>query len=203
MYEALKDFLPPRLVSWGEHTALIRSCQELDALSLPPTGIYALPAPEADLSPFVGRCRIVAQTKEQLSALQQGTAAGQPYSAGLLLRIGDDDGAVGFPVGALGDLRDFLRSLPQVSVAGCLVCASLHETYGEALGRFFTASYQAVKTMSAVLPCAMPFLGLCGALAALEENRRLSPSTLSQALTPLETVAMQNDTAFYARFLLF
>lgn len=202
MYEVLKQSLPPRLVQWSENAALIRSCEELDALSLPATGIYALPAPEAELSPFIGRCHVVAQTKRQLSALEQ-CAAGHPFSVGLLLHIDGDDNAAGFSVDALGDLRAFLQTLPRVSVAGCLIDASFCGAQGAALGRFFTASYQAAKTMSAVVPCAMPYFGVCGALAALEENRRRSPATLPQALTPLETVAMQNDTAFYARFLLF
>ena len=206
MYEALKALLPPQVAQWSSRAALVRDTAALAAAKLPANQLYCLPQPEAELFPFVGRCRLVLGTKAQLQTLQtlcQDAGYTRPLSVGLFLRTDSTAPPYGFSVSQLPALSAFVRTLPLVSVAGCLAGSERQGMQGDALDRFFPAAYQAAKTMSAVLPCSMPYLGLCNGLFALEACRLHDPDTLSRSLLTLRTVAMQNETAFYARLLLF
>lgn len=200
-YGALLPQLPAHAAAWSDEAVYLTDPAALPTAErggMPPERIY-LSSSAADLRAAVGRCRIVAGSEGQLRALDAlPRPDARPTSVGLLL-VPDGITAAGFAVSSLPALRSVLRALPGVSAAGCFV-AGAEGLRGAALGRFFRSAYQAAKTMGAVLPCAMPYLGIPGALASLEAT---PPQEREASLLPLRTVAMQNDTAFYARLLLF
>ena len=141
---------------------------------------------------------------QRISAEAEPRADETPTRVGLRLIPDEfDDGALrGVRVSALARLAPELRTLRGVTVRGCFVRGRLDGLHGKELGRFFRASYESAKRMSAVLPCAMPYLCAEGALAALAYNLIEHPETLPDAVTAARIVAAQNQTAFYARLLI-
>ena len=146
---------------------------------------------------------------DSLEALRAINARGAP-GPGELIRVGlrlvpdafDDGVRPGVRVSERPALAAQLRELPGITVRGCFVSGRLEGLYGRALGAFFRTGYESAKKMTVILPCAMPYLCLENALAALERNRREHPETLEEALTAARIVAMQNQTAFYAKLLI-
>lgn len=128
---------------------------------------------------------------------------------GALLRVGlwlvpeslDDGTLAGFRPSELYTLAPRLRGLRRLTVRGCWVRGNLNGLHGAALGRCFRVCYESAKTMSAVLPCAMPYLCAVGVGEALRRNRREHPETLEEALLAARIVAAQNASAFYAKLL--
>ena len=145
-----------------------------------------------------------------LGELRRRSAGAEPRAAGGLTRIGlrlvpdafDDHAIPGVRVSELPRLAPEIRNLRSITVRGCFVCGRLDGLHGKELGRFFRESYESAKRMSAILPCAMPYFCAEGALAALAYNRAEHPETLSDAVTAAQVVAMQNQTAFYAKLLI-
>ena len=145
-----------------------------------------------------------------LEELRRSNAAAEPHADGGPTRVGlrlvpdaFDDGTVpGVRVSELPRLAPEIRALRGVTVRGCFVRGRLDGLHGKELGRFFRESYESAKRMSAILPCAMPYLCAEGALAALAYNRAEHPETLHYAVTAAQIVAAQNQTAFYAKLLI-
>ena len=129
---------------------------------------------------------------------------------GALKRIGlrlvpdafDDAALCGVRVSELSRLAPEIRELRHITVRGCFVRGKLDGLHGKALGRFFRACYESAKQMTVILPCAMPYLCVEGGLAALAYNQAEHPETLQEAVTAAQIVAMQNQTAFYAKLLI-
>lgn len=145
---------------------------------------------------------------DSLEELQELNDRARPDDA--LLRVGlrlipdsyDRADLSGIRVSELSDLAPKARSLKAVTVRGCFVRGNLEGLHGKALGKYFSACYQSAKIMSAAIPCAIPYLCVEGGLAALAANQKEHPETLQDALTAAQTVAMQNETAFYAKLLI-
>lgn len=145
-----------------------------------------------------------------LDELRRCGAEARPNADGTPVRVGlrlvpdafDDAALEGFRVSELSRLAPEIRQLRPVTVRGCFVRGKLDGLHGRELGRFFRACYESAKQMTVILPCAMPYLCVEGGLAALAYNQSEHPETLKDALTAAQTVAMQNQTAFYARLLI-
>lgn len=144
---------------------------------------------------------LLAASLSELEALNAAAPSGDLLRVGLrLVPEAFDDGCLpGFRVGTLSALAPRLRGLKRITVRGCWVYGNLTGLHGAALGKFFRACYESAKRMSAVLPCAMPYICAAGALPALERNVAEHPETLEAALNAANIVAMQNATAFYAK----
>jgi len=145
-----------------------------------------------------------------LDDLLRCNAETQPSADGAPARIGlrivpdafDDAALIGIRVSELSRLAPEIRRLRGITVRGCFVCGSLGGLHGKELGRFFRACYESAKQMTVILPCAMPYLCAENGLAALAYNQTEHPETLDEAITAAQIVAMQNQTAFYAKLLI-
>lgn len=148
---------------------------------------------------------LLADSLEELRHLNSQVMPGAP-----LLRVGlrlvpdafDRADLAGIRVSKLSALSPEIRKLKAVTVRGCFVRGDLDRLHGKALGQFFRSCYESAKIMSAVIPCAIPYLCVEGGLAALARNQAEHPETLREALTAAQIVAMQNQTAFYAKLLI-
>lgn len=145
-----------------------------------------------------------------LDDLRRCNADAQPNAAGELTRVGlriipdafDDGAIIGIRVSELSGIAPEIRKLRNITVRGCFVRGRLDGLHGKELGRFFRACYESAKQMTVILPCAMPYLCVEGGLAALAYNQSEHSETLSEAITAAQIVAMQNQTAFYAKLLI-
>ena len=150
---------------------------------------------------------ILANSLEELRSFNERSA---PSAAGELPRIGlriipdafNDASLAGIRVSELNALAPEVRSLRNITVRGCFVTGDLTGLHGKELGRFFRACYESAKQMTVILPCAMPYLCVENGLAALAFNQKEHPETFRDALTAAQIVAMQNQTAFYAKLLI-
>ena len=153
------------------------------------------------------QCYLLANS---LDDLRRCNADAQPNADGALTRVGlrivppafDDAALTGVRVSELSRLAPEIRQLRFITVRGCFVRGRLDGLHGKALGRFFRVCYESAKQMTVILPCAMPYLCAEGALAALAYNQNEHPETLDEAVTAARIVAMQNQTAFYAKLLI-
>lgn len=84
-----------------------------------------------------------------------------------------------------------LKKLQHITLRGCFIDMAYDKNYGQRVN----ASYQAAKRLTVDIPCAMPFMCFKGAQSALQFENECD-------ITVLETVAMQNQTAFYSNFLI-
>lgn len=145
-----------------------------------------------------------------LDDLRRCSAEVQQSADGVLARVGlrivpdafDDASIIGIRVSELPRLAPEIRQLRSITVRGCFVRGHLDGLHGKALGRFFRACYESAKQMTVILPCAMPYLCVENGLAALAYNQNKHPETLSDAVTAAQIVAMQNQTAFYAKLMI-
>lgn len=145
-----------------------------------------------------------------LDDLRRRDAEARPSADGAPTRVGlrlipdafDDGTLAGVRVSELSSLAPEIRRLRGVTVRGCFVRGRLDGLHGKELGRFFRACYESAKRMTVILPCAMPYLCVEGGLTALAYNRSEHPETLEDAVVAAQIVAMQNQTAFYAKLLI-
>lgn len=154
---------------------------------------------------ILGKCRMLAQSLEDLVYVD-GLAAIHPELSGpekVGLRMvpnGFDDGTrTGIRMDDLPDYARAVKKLKHLTVRGCFVNGCTDGLFGKALGKYFRACYVAAKQMTVVFPCAMPYLCAENALAAVVRNQEEQPETLQDCLTEASIVAMQNETAFYAK----
>lgn len=157
-----------------------------------------------DVRSVIGKCRIIADSLEELRLIDQAArevlGAGQLETAGLCLALDGWEGR-GAPLPDLQALACALRELSAVSVRGCFVQGNVSGLHGEALGRYFRDCYEAAKRMSAVLPCGVGFLCITGGGEAAQRSAEEHPETLPAFRRAAGIVAAQNQSAFYARLI--
>ena len=149
----------------------------------------------------------IANSLEELRSFNEISV---PSAGGELPRTGlriipdafDNASLNGIRVSELNALAPEVRSLRNITVRGCYVTGDLTGLHGKELGRFFRACYESAKQMTVILPCAMPYLCVENGLSALAFNQKEHPETLRDTLTAAQIVAMQNQTAFYAKLLI-
>lgn len=167
--------------------------------------IYYIIRREEPLEEVLGKCRMLAQSMEDLVLVNELAAAhpslSAPEKVGLrMVPDGFDDGVR--PGVRMSDLPEYARAvkkLEHLTVRGCFVNGCTDGLCGKALGKYFRACYVAAKQMTVVFPCAMPYLCAENALEAVARNQKEQPETLRDCLTEASIVAMQNETAFYAK----
>ena len=154
---------------------------------------------------ILGKCRMLAQCMEDLVYVNELAAAHSelsgPEKVGLrMVPDGfDDEIRPGVRMDDLPDYARMVKKLEHLTVRGCFVNGCTDGIFGKALGKYFRACYVAAKQMTVVFPCAMPYLCAENALAAVVRNQKEQPETLQDCLTEASIVAMQNETAFYAK----
>ena len=171
-----------------------------------PETIFLCSPFDADASRLRNRCRFIAGSLEDLLFLEhlaECTGTGSLFKVGLRLQAPELPPAVqAVQPDSLPEYAREIREMRHLTVRGCFYSGALADVHGEALGRFFRGGYEAAKRMTVTLPCAMPYLCYENAAAAVRENRERHPETLDLCLRVLDTVIMQNETAFYARLYL-
>ena len=166
---------------------------------------YAAPGKER-MDEILDKCRIVANSMEELIAINEAAAAfakgGNLIMVGLRLAAEDFEGkpALGMTTDELRRLVHDIKQLKNISVCGCIVEADLTGLHGKALGKFVRATYRTAKSMTYILPCSMPYICISGLLEAMAENQAEHPETFGEFLTEASVVGMQNTTAFYADY---
>ena len=161
----------------------------------------------ADTTAVLGKCRVVAESWEDLVAINEGAA---PATAeGRLLMVGLRIAADGFPcsktaitTAQLRELVHPIKQLKNISVCGCIVTADIDGLHGKDLGKYVRSSYQTAKEMTYILPCTMPYICVADCLDAAAWNEREHPEDFQEFLTAANIVGMQNVTAFYADYYL-
>lgn len=160
---------------------------------------YAVPDKE-NLPAILDKCRIVANSMEELIAINEASAAAEVVTmVGLRLT------AVGFNGDAMTteQLRGLVHDIKQlkaVSVCGCIITGEIAGLHGKELGKYVRSSYQTAKDMTYILPCSMPYICVEGCLEAMARNEAEHPEDFQDFLTAANIVGMQNSTAFYADY---
>lgn len=161
----------------------------------------------ADTTAVLGKCRVVAESWEDLVAINEGAA---PATAdGRLLMVGLRIAADGFNSSKTAittkELRGMVHDIKQlknISVCGCIVTADIEGLHGKDLGKYVRSSYQTAKEMTYILPCTMPYICVADCLEAAARNQAEHPEDFEDFLTAANIVGMQNVTAFYADYYL-
>ena len=161
----------------------------------------------SDTTAVLGKCRVVAESWEDLVAINEGAA---PATAdGRLLMVGLRIAADGFKTSRTAITTEQLRGmvhdikqLKNISVCGCIVTADVEGLHGKELGKYVRSSYQTAKEMTYILPCTMPYICVDGCLEAAAWNEANHPEDFEDFLTAANIVGMQNVTAFYADYYL-
>ena len=150
----------------------------------------------------LGKCRLIAETWEDLVAINQAAAAqNQITMVGLrLLADGYTSQTACWTTGQLRKCVHDIKQLKAVSVCGCIIIADLTGLHGKELGKYVRSTYQTAKNMTYILPCTMPYIGVNGCLEAMAWNEAHHPETLEEFTTAANIVGMQNTTAFYADY---
>ena len=169
--------------------------------------IFFNPHTAADTTAVLGKCRVVAESWEDLVAINEGAA---PATAeGRLLMVGLRIAADGFKCSKTAITTQHLRELvypikqlKNISVCGCIVTADIDGLHGKDLGKYVRSSYQTAKEMTYILPCTMPYICVDGCLEAAAWNEAEHPEDFEDFLTAANIVGMQNVTAFYADYYL-
>lgn len=182
----------------------------LAANNVPPEQVYIAVSCLSDenIARAIGKCRFVANSLDDLRRLD-GIAAKkeqgeQLVSVGLrLIPTAYDDGSqYGVREAELTALSEEIRTLSAVSVRGCFIQGHIDGLHGKDLGRYFRNCYELSKRMTVILPCAMPYLCIIGGADAVQYNLHEHPESLPEFRRAAQIVAMQNNTAFYAKLLL-
>lgn len=212
----MPDYVPLKTVECGIKTeATYTSCSEKNVVELAAAGIlpYRIFADtrsmnEGQIRKSLGKCRFVAGSLEDLRLINEIALEenkGQPLTAVGLYLIPEayaHGECRGIREKDLPLLASELKRLPAISAQGCFVEDCTEGLYGKDLGRYIRNCYELAKRMTVVLPCSMPYLGIVGALDAVARNSREQPETISEVQRAAEIVAMQNQTAFYAKLLI-
>ena len=160
---------------------------------------YAVPN-KKDLSAVLDRCRIVANSMEELAAVNDASAArGVVTMVGLRL-VADGFEGTGITTDQLRSMVRDIKQLKAISVCGCIITGDVKDLHGKELGKFVRSSYQTAKQMTYILPCSMPYICVSNLLEAAARNRAEHPEDFEEFLTAANIVGMQNSTAFYADY---
>lgn len=182
----------------------------LAADNVPPEQVYVAVSGLSDenIARAIGKCRFVADSLDNLRRLD-GIAAKkeqgeQLVSVGLRLIPTAYDNGIQYGVreAELTALSEEIRTLSAVSVRGCFIQGQIDGLHGKDLGRYFRNCYELSKRMTVILPCAMPYLCIIGGADAVQYNLHEHPESLPEFQRAAQIVAMQNNTAFYAKLLL-
>lgn len=182
----------------------------LAADNVPPEQVYVAVSGLSDenIARAIGKCRFVADSLDDLRRLD-GIAAKkeqgeQLVSVGLRLIPTAYDNGIQYGVreAELTALSEEIRTLSAVSVRGCFIQGQIDGLHGKDLGRYFRNCYELSKRMTVILPCAMPYLCIVGGADAVQYNLHEHPESLPEFQRAAQIVAMQNNTAFYAKLLL-
>lgn len=160
----------------------------------------------ADTAAVLGKCRIVAESWEDLVAINEGAAAaaaeGRLTMVGLRI-VADGFGNSRYSAITTDQLRGMVHDIKQlknISVCGCIVVGDIEGLHGKALGKYVRSSYQTAKQMTYILPCTMPYICIGDCLEAAAWNEAEHPEDFQEFLTAANIVGMQNTTAFYADY---
>lgn len=160
---------------------------------------YAAPNKE-NLGAVLDKCRVVANSMEELIAINEAASA-----AGNVIMVGLRLAALDFCSSAMttNELRSLVHDIKQlkyVSVCGCIVTGQVEGLHGKELGKYVRSSYRTAKDMTYILPCTMPYIVVEGLLEAMAWNESEHPEDFQDFLTAANIVGMQNSTAFYADY---
>ena len=166
---------------------------------------YAVPN-KTNLSAILDKCRIVANSMEELVMINE--AAAETARAGRLTMVGlrivadgfEDSTGLGITLKALQGMVHDIKQLKNISVCGCIVVGDIAGLHGKALGKYVRSSYQSAKMMTYILPCTMPYICVGSCLEAIAWNEAEHPEDFQEFLTAANIVGMQNSTAFYADY---
>lgn len=165
---------------------------------------YAVPEKE-NLGAVIDKCRVVANSMEDLIAINEAAAAqGSIIMVGLrLLADGfEDPTGLTLTTGKLRTMVHDIKQLKYISVCGCIIVGKIEGLHGKELGKYVRSSYQTAKVMTYILPCSMPYICISDLLEAAAENQAEHPEDFEEFLTAANIVGMQNSTAFYADYYL-
>ena len=159
----------------------------------------------ADTAAVLGKCRLVAESWEDLVAINEGAASAavdnQLTMVGLRLAANDfHTSATAITTAQLRRMVHDIKQLKNISVCGCIVVADVDGLHGKALGNYIRSSYRTAKDMTYILPCTMPYICVEGCLKAAAWNEANHPEDFQDFLTAANVVGMQNTTAFYADY---
>ena len=214
----LMGLLPEFYLMAGiDHAADLRGCGVIEArsaeevlaaaaLGLGRREIFFTAHTAADTTAVLGKCRIVAESMEDLIAINEGAApaAGDGHLTMVGLRIVADDFANSrhnaITTSQLRGMVHDIKQLKNISVCGCIVVGDIEGLHGKELGKFVRSSYQTAKQMTYILPCTMPYICVADCMEAIARNEAEHPEDFEDFLTAANIVGMQNVTAFYADY---
>lgn len=158
-------------------------------------------APNLDgAASVLDKCRLVAASMEELSAINDASAAcGVITMVGLRL-VADGFEGRGITTSQLRSMVHDIKQLKSVSVCGCIVTGNIEGLHGKELGKFIRSTYQTAKMMTVILPCSMPYICIADCLEVIARNETEHPEDFEEFLTAANIVGMQNRTAFYADY---
>lgn len=140
------------------------------------------------------RCRIVADGMEALRLLNNAVCeVNEPLhlqAVGIYVRPGKQE----YDCKAFGSFNG-------ITVRGCFVDMDLINANPEEFRERIHEAYQVAKRLTVDVPCAMPYMCFVGAGTAALRLKEQNPEDYKNVEVALETVAMQNATAFYSKFL--
>ena len=215
MWKKVKELLPDYMLCHesGQECLLCRSGESLAeaaAKGMEAEHIYAELSylTDADIASWVGKCRFVADSLAQLQRLngiaETENAEGKLASVGLRLipNAYSAGKTQGICESELAALAAEIRKFSAISVRGCFVDGSIEGLHGKELGRYFRNCYELAKRMTVILPCAMPYICIVGGADAVLHQMKEHPESLQEFKKAADIVAMQNNSAFYAKLLL-
>ena len=216
--QALMELLPdfhlmaePQNATQLKGIGVVDAANAVDVLAAHALGLnrreifYAAPNKER-MGEILDKCRIVANSMEELIAINEAAAAfaqgGHLIMVGLRLAAEDFPGkpALGMTTDELRQIVHDIKQLKNISVCGCIVEADLTGLHGKALGKFVRSTYRTAKSMTYILPCSMPYICIDGFLDAAAWNETEHPEDFQDFLTAANIVGLQNTTAFYADY---
>lgn len=182
------------------------TCKEVlaaSALGLDRQEIFYAEPGKAISGDILDKCRIVANSMDELVAINEAAAqAGKMIMVGLWIVADgfEDSTGRGITLNQLRGMVHDIKQLKNISVCGCIVVGDIEGLHGKELGKYVRSSYQSAKSMTYILPCTMPYIVVAGCLEAIAWNEAEHPEDFEEFLTAANIVGMQNTTAFYADY---
>lgn len=190
----------------GRGAIEVRTAEEVLAASEMGLGrreiFYAVPH-KGDVSAILDKCRIVANSMEELVRINEAAAGtGSLTMVGLRIVADgfEDSTGLGITLKQLQGMVHDIKQLKSISVCGCIIVGDIDGLHGKDLGKYVRSSYQSAKMMTYILPCTMPYIVIGNCLEAVARNEAEHPETFGEFLTAANIVGMQNSTAFYANY---
>ena len=201
-YQLMTDFSGTAAI---RGSGAIEAASAKDVLAAAETGLgrrdifFAVPDKD-NVAAVLGKCRIVANSMEELAAINDAAAASATMTMVGLRLVADGFEGKGITLSQLKTMVHDIKQLKSISVCGCIVTGNIAGLHGKDLGKFVRSSYQTAKMMTVILPCSMPYICIEGCLEAAARNEKEHPEDFEEFLTAANIVGMQNSTAFYADY---